>query len=234
MFKLLIADLVVEIDNKYNYINNYCQKYIYTGDKPTDIYVSISDQEIQQEYANSDEDFTEGYLESICAYRKIATALPKFDAFVLHSAVIQVEGKGIAFLASSGTGKTTHLLFWHKLCDESLKVVNGDKPIVRIIDGVPYAFGTPWSGKEGYNSNRRTILTDLCFIERAEKDEVINISGLSAAMLLMNQVYRPNNASMLDKTYNLANELLKSCNLRRVKCTNNISAAKTAYEAIFK
>lgn len=234
MNKYLFADIVVEFNNQYDFLPLHCKHFVYTGDRPVDISISITDEEIKEEQNCHDEIFDDGYLEYICAYRKLASELPKFDAFVLHSAVIKVEDKGIAFLASSGTGKTTHLLFWHEICGKKLKVINGDKPIVRFFDGVPYAYGTPWAGKEGYYSNDRVVLTDLCFIERATENEVISLQGLPAAMLLLNQIYRPNDASILDSTYSLADKLLKSCNLRKIRCTKHVSAAKTAYKAIFR
>jgi hypothetical protein len=112
-------------------------------------------------------------------------------------------------------------------------LVNGDKPIVRFIDGTPYAYGTPWAGKEGFNENTRAVLTDLCFIERGDHDEVKTLSGIAVAVNLLNQIYRPTDNQMLDKTYELVNQLAKSCNLRKIYCTKNISAAETAYKAIF-
>ncbi len=233
MIKLLLADLVIEIDNQYSYILDACRKYIYTGDKSTNIFIKVTDEEIEKEKLIPDDELEKGYLEYICAYRKIATQLPKFDAFVMHGSVIKVNEKGIAFLASSGTGKTTHTIYWTQLCGRKMIFINGDKPIVRFIDGIPYAYGTPWAGKEGFNTNTRAVLTDLCFIERADHDEVKSISGIAVAAKLLNQIYRPTNNEMLNKTYELVDKLSKSCNLRKIYCTKNITAAETAYKAIF-
>ena len=233
MVKLLMADLVVEIDNLYPYIPRYCKDYFYDGDRPTDISVAVTEEEILKEQAASEIKMHKAYVEFICAYRKIAYQLLKFDAFVMHGAVIRVEDKGIAFLASSGTGKTTHMALWQEICGDKLTIINGDKPIIRFFDDVPYAYGTPWSGKERYNTNDRTILTDLCFIERAPKDEVVELSPLNSAVLLLNQIHRPNDPSILNKTYALTDKLLKKCNSRKIKCTKEITAAKAAYNAIF-
>lgn len=234
MVKILLADLVIEIDNKFPYLPYYCREYNYTGDRPTDIYVSVSDEEIEAEARVCDPSVRyDLYLEYICAYRKIAEQLPKFNAFVMHGAVIKVEDKGVAFMATSGTGKTTHMLYWKEICGDKLTIINGDKPIIRIIDGVPYAFGTPWAGKERFHKNDRVAMTDLCFIERSAEDKVENLSGINGAMLFINQIYRNHDPEYLRQTYDLANKFFTSCNLRKIKCTNNISAAKTAYDAIF-
>ncbi len=233
MTKLLLADLVIEIDNRYDYIPTNCADYIYNGDKPTDIFVKVSEQELEKERNSSETQFPTGYLEYICAYRQIATKLLDFDAFVMHGTVIKVENKGIIFTALSGTGKTTHMLYWQKMLGDKLTIINGDKPIIRFFDGVPYAYGTPWAGKEGYNTNDRTELNDICLIERAEINEVVPLTGIQVVSVFVKQIYQPSAPDAVLKTYDLADKLLRYCNLRKIRCIKDISAAKTAYDAIF-
>ena len=233
MTKLLLADLVIEIDNQYCYTYNKCANYIYKGDRPTDIFVKVSEQEIEKERNSSDVEFPNGYLEYICAYRQIANKLLDFDAFVMHGTVINVENKGIIFTALSGTGKTTHMLYWRKMLGDKLTIINGDKPIIRFFDGVPYAYGTPWAGKEDFNTNARTELNDICLIERSEINEVVPLEGIQVVSVFVKQIYQPSTANAVLKTYDLADKLLKYCNLRKIRCIKDISAAKTAYNAIF-
>lgn len=233
MTKLLLADLVIEIKHNYGYIRKYSKSYIYDGDRSPDIFISISEEDIAEEREISENKINIGYLEYICAYRKIATELLKFDAFVMHGTVIDVENKGIVFTALSGTGKTTHMLYWQEMLGDKLKIINGDKPIIRFFDGVPYAYGTPWAGKEGFNTNARTKLEDICLIERADVNEVVPLTGFQVVSLFIKQIYHPEDPVARNKTYDLANKLLSCCNLRKIRCTKDISAAKTAYNAIF-
>lgn len=233
MTKLLLADLVIEIDNQYSYIPNKCADYIYNGDKPADISVKVTEEELQKERDSSETEFPDGYLEYICAYRQIATKLLDFDAFVMHGAVIQVDNKGIIFTALSGTGKTTHMLYWRKMLGDRLTIINGDKPIIRFFDGVPYAYGTPWAGKENFNTNSRTELNEICLIERAEINKVMPLTGIQIVNVFVKQIYQPSAPGAISKTYDLANELLRYCNLRKICCTKDISAAETAYNAIW-
>lgn len=233
MTKLLLADLVIQIKHNYGYIRKYSKAYIYDGDRPTDIFISISEKEIADEREISENKINIGYLEYICAYRKIANELLKFDAFVMHGTVIEVENKGIMFTALSGTGKTTHMLYWQEMLGDKLKIINGDKPIIRFFDGVPYAYGTPWAGKEGFNTNARTELRDICLIERADVNEVVPLTGFQIVSVFIKQIYHPEDLEARNKTYDLANKLLSYCNLRKIRCTKDISAAKTAYNAIF-
>lgn len=235
MIKILLADLVIEIDNKYDYLREFCNGYLYSGDKPSDIFVKITDEDITAQRNAAEEEHTDEYLESIAVYRKIADEVLNFDAFVMHGTVVRVEDKGIMFTAVSGTGKTTHMLLWMKLLGiDKVTVINGDKPIIRFFDGVPYAFGTPWCGKEGLNTNDRVILSDICLIERGEKDEAFAATQLDVFSHFIKQIYRPSKTELINQTFDLAGKLFKYSNLRKFKCRKNLSAAKMAYGAIFE
>ena len=64
----------------------------------------------------------------------------------MHASVVRKDGKGYLCLGTSGTGKSTHTSLWLKYIPDT-DLMNDDNPVVRIIDGVPTVFGSPWSGK---------------------------------------------------------------------------------------
>ena len=66
------------------------------------------------------------------------------QGIVIHAAAIECEGKGIVFSAPSGTGKSTQANLWkvHK----KAKILNGDRPVIRVPEERSYVYGTPWSG----------------------------------------------------------------------------------------
>lgn len=64
----------------------------------------------------------------------------------IHSSVIIYHGKAVLFLGESGTGKSTHTRLWREHIPGST-LLNDDSPILRIIKGIPYIYGSPWSGK---------------------------------------------------------------------------------------
>ena len=59
----------------------------------------------------------------------------EYDAFLFHAAVISYAGRGFAFAAKSGTGKSTHVAQWMRALGDDVVVVNGDKPILRWRSG---------------------------------------------------------------------------------------------------
>ena len=231
-----IADFRFKIYYRGSYFKKLANEYIKESIYEEECF-AVSDLEIEQQRKTSKYNTTDGYYESVCLYRKLAEWLPLHNAFVLHSAVFDVDGTGIALAAHSGTGKTTHMLLWQKLLGDRLTIVNGDKPIVRFFDDepeTPYAYGTPWNGKEHLGCNMRTPLKHICFIERSENNSCEEMTKSEAADLLFNQVYMPKDPQAAINTLQLINRLISCCELWKIKCNMDIDAAQTAYNKIFE
>lgn len=232
MVKVSLADRIIDINFRDARFGSFFERWKTDGGK-SELCITTNEQTIAPEriWKNQD-DF---YPESSAILRQIAEWLPLRNSFVLHSAVFDVGGTGIAFAAHSGTGKTTHLLLWKKLLGDRLQIINGDKPIIRFFDGepdTPYAYGTPWNGKEGLGSAERTRLRHLCFIERAGENSCTEISANDIVDRIFNQVYMPHDPAAAANTLGLINRLLSSVRLWKICCNMDISAAKTAYNAI--
>ncbi len=169
-------------------------------------------------------------------FRKFGDILPLHNAFVLHSALLDVEGVGVAFAAHSGTGKSTHLNLWQQLLGDKMTIVNGDKPIIRFFDDeaeTPYAYGTPWNGKEGLGCNMRTKLKHICFIERSETNFVEKVEKSAISDRLIKQIYMPKNPVALMHTMKLTDRILECCDFWVIHCNMELDAAKVAYNTIF-
>lgn len=235
----------------FSYFESNCfmpmigEKYIIEETKPNLQF----DENLYEKHAEIGSKTQINKAKSITTYRGIAEWLPKRGAFVVHAATFDVDGEGVALCALSGTGKTTQMLNWQKYLGEKMTIVNGDKPIIRFFDkdfceqkglkipegtefGVPYAYGTPWNGKERYGCNMRTKLKHICFIERSETNFVIKIDKADAVERIMKQVYIPKDPEALHKTLELVNRLINSCDLWIIHCNMDIESAEIAYKAI--
>ena len=98
---------------------------------------------------------------------------------LFHAAVVSHEGQGYMFLGKSGTGKSTQVSMWLRYipgCD----LMNDDNPIVRIIEGKPYIFGGPWSGKTPCYRNVKAPLGAVTRIDRASANSVEKLSPVEA------------------------------------------------------
>ena len=69
-----------------------------------------------------------------------------YGTIAIHSSCIVADGRAVIFLGESGTGKSTHTRLWRENIPGAF-LLNDDSPIVRIIDGSVWVYGSPWSGK---------------------------------------------------------------------------------------
>lgn len=227
-FNFILNDLSVRFRNQ---LTDYVVE-----NQNADAEFSCTEDEIMAEQDASGS-FTRGYLRFIALHRKIAEWLPLRDAFVLHSACFDVDGVGVAFAAHSGTGKSTHMMRWMDYLGDRMTIVNGDKPIVRFFEDkpdIPYAYGTPWNGKERLGCNMRTPLKHICFIERSDKNYVEKAEKTVVIDRIFNQVYMPKEPMAVVKTMRLIDRLLSSCQLWIIHCNMDENAGEIAYKQIFE
>lgn len=217
MLTIMIAGIPVGIDDRFGYIRWLVRDYL--TDKAPDFIVSATPEELAKERSANDFPCSDGYLEGIVIYRKIAERLPGYDAFVFHGSVIALDGSGYAFTARSGVGKTTHTRLWLERFEGRAHYVNGDKPIIRFIGGTPYAFGTPWMGKENYGTNESVPLCGIAFLERAQNNSATEVDCDSVSSEMLTQMYIPReNPAMALCALSLCDRVLSSVRLIRLKC----------------
>ena len=223
-----IADLNIEIKNKYAYTDVFCEKYKVDFSGTPDITAYAHENDMDKERKNLSE-MKEGYLESLAIYRDISRKILDFGGFILHASIIEKDGVGYAFSAKSGTGKTTHSRLWLEKYPDA-KIINGDKPLVRIKDDAVYAYGTPWCGKEGYNVNEKVPLKALCFLERAEQNSVSALSKEEAVKRIFSQLVIPESPLLLNKMLDLIEIFIEKVPACLLLCNMDLTAAQTAYE----
>ncbi|MBE6667166.1 MAG: hypothetical protein E7607_02505 [Ruminococcaceae bacterium] len=232
MFCIRMADLVFGIDNKYEYVKKLCRDYVVESDKPC-MTVSVTDEQIKAEMEISEFAVNPAYAEGVCVYRNICEHLPeRFGAFLMHCAVIEYEGEGYAFAAQSGTGKSTHIALWQKRFGENVRIINGDKPIMRFCGDSLFAYGTPWCGKEGYSSNASVPIKAICFIERATENSIRKISASDALTRIFHQILTPDTAEGIDALFPLIDRMLGEIPCYVLGCNISEEAAEVAYDGM--
>lgn len=107
-----------------------------------------------------------------------------YDTLLIHASVIRHAGMAYAFTAKSGTGKSTQVANWMRNI-EGCDIVNDDNPIIRIIDGKPILYGSPWSGKTPCYRNVNVSLGAVVLIERDSHNHVTPLMPLHAFSTLL-------------------------------------------------
>ena len=100
-------------------------------------------------------------------------------ALLVHASTIMKGDYGYPFIAESGTGKSTHTSLWLKHIDDC-SLMNDDNPVIRIEDGTPYIYGSPWSGKTPCYRNVKSLLGAVTRIERAPQNSIEKLPAVQA------------------------------------------------------
>ena len=229
MFRIKLAGIPIGIDARYPYVSDLCHAYL--TDQPPVFTVRATEEELRAQQA-ADPDSHLWYCESLCLYRKICMRLPRYDAFLMHAAVVAVDGVAYVFTAPSGVGKTTHMKLWLEQFGSRAKVVNGDKPIFRFMDGVLYAFGTPWMGKERLGDNLMCPVAGICFLEQSPVNEIRALSTREVTGRIFHQMLLPKDQQDFDRFWALVERMLNTVPFYLLRCNRELASAQLAYQTM--
>ena len=111
-----------------------------------------------------------GLNNSIMVIYTLCTA--PFKTLLVHSSVVENNGRGYMFLGASGRGKSTHSDLWTKHVQGST-LINDDNPVIRIApDGTPVVYGSPWSGKRPIYKNVSYPIGGITAIEQHKENKI--------------------------------------------------------------
>ncbi|MBQ0110117.1 MAG: hypothetical protein KBS44_07575 [Clostridiales bacterium] len=235
--EIKMAGLTIAVEHNFKNIDGAPKKFKNDGDK-VDFTVSVTEDDIAFERVKmAKEEEAEGLparsyssseLEFTAIYRKIAEKLPEYDAFVFHGAVVAVGDEAYIFAAKSGVGKTTHIGLWLKNVPNSF-VVDGDKPIIRLIENKPFVCGTPWNGKEKLGTNAIVPLKAICLLARGKENCIEKIPFSEALPVLIEQSYRPTGRKSLVKTLSDIKTVGLQTDFYKLYCNMDDEAAIVSY-----
>lgn len=230
-----IADMVIDIRCRYDYLPWLCRDYVVTEGAPL-FSVEADEEAIDKDIKALAEEglpaYDRGYLEGVEVYRELCLKALSYGAMFLHSACIAVDGQAYCFTADSGTGKSTHIRLWKKLFGDRAVIINGDKPLIRKVDGDFRVYGTPWCGKEGWNVNTSAPIKALCLVTRSETNHIEPMDGSGVIFTVIQQTIHPRTQQELECVLDIMDGLLSSVPMYKLGCNMDIEAARVAYEGM--
>ena len=206
-----------------------CREYLYSGEEGADVIIRTDlyrkgscDPRVSEN--------TIAYMES--AYQ-FYLELVKHDGLYLHASAVALDNRAYLFSAPSGTGKSTHTRLWQHIFGEGAEVFNDDKPAIRRLDGTWYAYGTPWCGKDGINSNRKVPLSGICFLKRAQENRIRRLSHQEAVQRILAQtIFRFQDAAMLSSMLTSLDKLVREIPVYELENRPEPVAAHLSYETM--
>ncbi len=161
-----------------------------------------------------------------------AFAGSKIQTVLIHASLVRQNGYGYAFIAKSGTGKSTQVSMWLRYlkgCD----LMNDDNPIIRFIDDKAYIYGSPWSGKTPCYRNTKASLGAITRIDRATTNWVEKLPPIEAfASLLPSCSSMKWDQDIFNNICNTITKLIETTGIYTLHCLPNKEAAEICHQAI--
>lgn len=156
------------------------------------------------------------------------------NVLLIHASLVRQNGYGYAFIAKSGTGKSTQVSLWLRHipgCD----LMNDDNPIIRIIDGEPFIYGGPWSGKTPCYRNVKAKLGAITRIDRAEENSIEKLPPIEAfASFLPSCSSMKWDGEIFNNICNTVTKVVETTGIYTLHCLPNKEAAILCNKTISK
>ena len=111
--------------------------------------------------------------------------LSALGAINLRSSFIRHNGGAILFTAPSGTGKSTQAVLWERYT--GAEQINGDRSVIRCVDGVWTAYGFPYAGSSGIFRNEAVPIRAVVVLRQASENAIERLRPGEAFRLLYSE-----------------------------------------------
>ena len=152
----------------------------------------------------------------------------------IHSSTVCHKGGGVLFLGESGTGKSTHTQLWIKHIPGT-SLLNDDSPVIRLCDGVPTVYGTPWSGKMPCYKNESHPIRALVRLSQAPYNAIRRLPVISAIGALLPSC-PPSFAfddRLQDRECDTLSQVIARVPVYHLECLPDKAAAELSYHTVF-
>lgn len=234
MPKYLIADFIVKIEPKFDNLKNLCTPFLYIGERSADFSVVPSESYLELLKNRMIEGSTLDQAEEFATASIFNYEIIHRGAMLVHSSTLVFDGKAYLFSAESGVGKSTHTKMWLKKFGDKVHILNDDKPVVKIKNGVPLCCGTPFDGGSGIANNETVPVGTIIFIERSDT----NFVTIPDTKEIVQRLYK-STVKYVNKTDGMCllsnfDNLISNTKFLVLHCNTDDSAVDTAYDAIIK
>ena len=123
------------------------------------------------------------YTKNLIDLLSLESFLLHFDGLILHSSLVNWDGKGILFSAPCGTGKSTQARLWEQYMNSS--TLNGDRAGIRRDDGVWTAWGLPFAGSSGIYRNESVPIRAIVLLGQSKENTLSKVRPMDAFKRLL-------------------------------------------------
>ena len=155
------------------------------------------------------------------------------EGIFLHASYIVANGQAILFTAPKQIGKSTQAELWRK--SRGAKIINGDRAIVRKIDGVWCACGSPYCGTSKICHNVTAPIKAIVMLGQAKENTVRMATpreGLAA--LLDGCTYDVWDKKQVDAAMTIMEQMIADVPMVKLNCLPDESAVKALEDFLWQ
>lgn len=196
---LKLGGVKVDFDLRFPETQHFLRRYLLAGEPTAPITVCVSDWAFRdwERAGNSIDAFGEFCL--LC--QPCSEALMDFGHCVFHAFALRYHDRAFLIAGGSGAGKSTHGKLLLEQHPEEFSVINGDKPVLEILDDRVIVHPSPWNGKEGLRGAEAAPLAGIFFLRRSDQNFVKPLTWKEAALCVFPMVFQSfENETVIRKT----------------------------------
>lgn len=156
----------------------------------------------------------------------------RWDSMILHCAYIKYHGKAILFSAPSETGKSTQAGLWERY--RGSETVNGDRALLRRIDGRWTACGWPVCGTSEICHLEDIPIHAVAMLRQGKENYVERLSPVQAFTQLYSQItVNQWNREFVQRTVELIEDFVEHVPVWQLTCDISENAVQCLEAALF-
>ena len=187
--RVCLADVCLDYALRYPETKTYFKNYICAEPLETaDELLTVTDELWERHKNVAESSVSEAYTEFYALLGITSRALLKHGKCLFHGVAFLWRGRAWIITAPSGTGKTTQLRMWQKLCGDEIELINGDKPVMECReDGSVWIYPSPWNGKENLSGTKSGRLAGIIYLAQADHNEISRMDLRSSILPIYRQ-----------------------------------------------
>lgn len=167
----------------------------------------------------------------ILRWLDLPAALLRRDALFLHASFIRWQGRAILFTGRKQIGKSTQAELWRR--HRQAEVLNGDRVLLRRVEGVWTACGSPFCGTSGICVNGTAPAAAIVLLRQGPENRVLPAEMKRVyAAFLSGCSYDPGDWWATERVMSLTEELCSRVPMLELSCTPDEGAVRCLESAL--
>ncbi len=140
------------------------------------------------------------------------------DALFLHASFVRWQGKALLFTGRKQIGKSTQAELWRR--HREAEVLNGDRVLLRRIDGVWTACGSPFCGTSGICVNEKVPVAAIVLLKQGPENRIAPVDLKSAYLAFLSGcTYDSKNRKATERVFSLAELIHRQVPMLQLTCS---------------